>query len=121
MEEIRAAGFQVIAVTQDEPDPIAETKKKHGLQFLMLSDTSMEAARKMGIAFKVDEKTVKLYRGYGVDLIKLYGRTKPLLAVPAVFIAQKDRKIRFEYVNPDHRIRLDPHLLMAALKVYAEQ
>jgi hypothetical protein len=29
-----------------------------------------------------------------------------------------DNRIRFQYVNPDYRIRLDPKVLMAAAEVY---
>ena len=66
----------------------------------------------------MDAETVKLYKNYGIDLIGLYGRTEPRMPVPGIFLVGTDGKIRFSYVNPDYRIRLDADVLLAAMEAY---
>lgn len=110
-------GCQVLVISQDSPEALSKTAKKHKLKnFRFLSDSEMKASLAFGLAFSVDTKTVEIYKNYGIDLVGLYGRNEPLMTVPAVFLTDKSGKIVFEYVNPDYKIRLDPEVLKAAAK-----
>ncbi len=39
-----------------------------------------------------------------------------MLPVPSIFITSTDGTIKFEYVNPDYKVRIDSGLLLAAAK-----
>ncbi len=113
-------GWEIVAVSPDRPAELNKSKGKHKLDYSLLSDSGMAAARRCGLAFKVDAKTLKKYRGYGIDLKAASGETHHELPVPAVFLVGPDGKVRFQYVNPDYKIRLDPRVLIAAAEAYRD-
>lgn len=80
----------------------------------------MSGARALGIAFRLDDPTVAQYGKFGIDVEAASGETHHELPVPAVFVIGTDGTIRFEYVNPDYKSRLDSDVLLsmarAALK-----
>lgn len=109
-------GYQILAVNPDRPAKLGDAITKNDLKYQVLSDSTMECSRAFGLAFRVDDETLKRYKGYGIDLEEASGQDHHLLPVPAVYIVGKDAKIRFQYVNPDYRIRLDSDTLLAAAK-----
>ena len=95
-----------MGVSPDRPAKLQETATKHKLGFRLLSDSQMIAAKSFRVTYQVDEATLKQLSGYGVDLEEASGETHHLLPVPAVFVIGTDGLTRFEYVNPDYRVRL---------------
>lgn len=109
-------GYQIIALSTDRPEKLRESIQKHNLKYLLLSDSKMIAARIFRIAFKVDDKTIAQYKKYGINLEDASGEKHHFLPVPAVFIIGTDGVIKFEYVNPNYKVRIDPDVLLAAAK-----
>lgn len=114
--EIRALGYQVLAISPDRPEKLAESVEKLQPDYVLLSDHAMAAAQAFGIAFRVDDATLEKYKGYGIDLEAASGETHHLLPVPAVFIVGTDGRIRFAYSNADYKVRLSPEEVLAAAK-----
>jgi peroxiredoxin len=114
--ELAAMGYQILAVSPDRPELLSAAAKRDTLTYTLLSDSEMDAARAFGIAFRVDDTTVRTYSGYGIDLEGASGRPHHLLPVPSVFVIGTDGAIRFQYVNPNYRFRLDPSVLLAAAR-----
>ena len=88
------------------------------MSYQLLSDSKMEASQGFGLAFKVDDKTHEIYKGYGIDLEAASGEKHHLLPVPSVFLVGTDGIIDFSYVNPDYKVRIEPEILLAAAQVY---
>lgn len=109
-------GYQIIAISPDLPLKLAQTIRKHKLDYLLLSDSKMKAARAFGIAFKVDEETFKRNKNFDRDLEDASGEKHHLLPVPAAYIVGTDAIIKFEYINPNYTVRIRPDLLLAAAK-----
>ena len=86
----------------------------------MLSDNKLEGALSLGIAYKLDEKRYHKFKENGIDLEGTSSQKHHLLPVPAVFIIGMDGIIKFQYVNPNHRVRVHPDILLAAAKSVAE-
>ncbi len=118
--DLEKLGYQIIAISPDRPEKLKESLGKNKVEYLLLSDSGMEAALALGVAFKVDDDTLEIYKKYNIDLEQASGRDHHLLPVPSVFVFDKKAKVRFTYVNPDYRIRIDPAVLLAAAKVAAE-
>jgi peroxiredoxin len=76
----------------------------------------MTAAVQFGLTWQVPESMVERYTTYGIDLDAASGRAHHILPVPAVFVVGTDGVVRFQYINPDHRVRLDADVLLAAAK-----
>ncbi len=77
----------------------------------------MNAAQSFGVAYRVDEMTLKQLQQYGIDIEAASGEKHHILPVPAVFLIGTDGQIKFQYVHPDYKIRLDSELLLAAARI----
>jgi peroxiredoxin len=118
--QIQDAGFQWIAIVPDMVTTNAATRRKYGVHARFLSDTQMKAAQAFRVAYQVDEPTLESLRKYGVDLEAASGEKHHQLPVPAVFVVNAAGVIQFAYVNPNYSVRLQPQLLLAALKPAAK-
>ena len=115
-KQLKDMGYQVIAVSPDNPAAMKRMGEKSPA-YTVLSDSKMTGAKKLGIAFKVSDELVKLYKEkYKIDIERDSGETHHLLPVPSVFIIDKDAVVQFHYVNPNYKYRLGAELLIAAAK-----
>ena len=64
----------------------------------------------------MDDKTIERYKGYHIDLEESSGEKHHQLPVPSAFVVGTDGVIRFTYVNPDYKVRVDPDVLLAAAR-----
>lgn len=116
-KEIIAAGYQIIAISPDKPSKIAETPNREKLNYTLLSDSKMEAAKAFGITFKVPDELVAKYKNeYQIDIESASGENHHLLPHPAVFIVDRDGVIRFAHINEDYKVRLDPAEILKNLR-----
>jgi peroxiredoxin len=104
--DIRAAGFDVVAISPDDAAGLQKSASEHTLSYRLMSDTPVRAASAFGVAFHVDG-------GMGLAL-RAVAPQHEALPVPAVFVLDKG-VVRFAYANPNYKVRLAPELLMAAL------
>jgi peroxiredoxin len=74
-------GYKLIAISTDNIENIKSIKENNYLKYTLLSDWNREA------------------------IIK-YGIVNGNVAVPSVFIVDKDHIIRFLHTNPDYKVRL---------------
>lgn len=115
--DLTAAGFQLLAISADQPAKFAETPDHDKLHYTLLSDATMDAAKAFGITFKVSDERVKKYKNdYQIDLEAASGQTHHILPYPAVFIVDQTGKIRFAHVNPDYKTRLEPAKILEAAR-----
>lgn len=107
-------GYEVLFLSADRPELLRSSLKEKDLPYTILSDAEMRAARAFGIAFRVDDETVKRYKEWNVDLEKASGQTHHELPVPAVFVIDRTGTIRFAHWNPDYKVRISAEELLAA-------
>lgn len=119
-DDLSKEGYKVFAISADRPELLKETMDKNELTYTLLSDAPMTAAQAFGIAFKVDDKTVEKYKSYGIDLEKDSGYDHHLLPAPAIFLVNQEGVIKFSYVNPNYKERIDGGILLAAAKAFAK-
>ena len=93
-----------------------QSKRKHDLGYVLLSDSDAEAAAAYGIAFRVDADTVERNKGYDIDLEEASGRSHHVLPVPSVFLVDGDGRVVWRYSNPDYKVRPDNEDLLAAAR-----
>jgi len=119
-DELYDLGIKMLAISPDSPEFLSETLAEHEISYHLLSDQKMEGAKKMGIAFRVDQETADRYKENGLDLNERSGQDHLLLPVPSVFLVDTEGKIHFQYVNPDYKVRISGNLLLAAAKELME-
>lgn len=115
--ELRAAGFQLLALSPDRPAKLRAKPSHQKLPYTLLSDSGMQAAQAFGIAFRVEDALVARYKhSHGIDLEADSGQTHHLLPHPAVFIVDRSGHVRYAHVNPDYKVRLTPAEILAAAR-----
>ena len=115
-DDLNKAGVQLLAISMDQPAKLKATPDRGKLHYRLLSDSDATAATAFGIAFKVDDKTVEKYKGYGINLDAASGNDHHILPHPAVFIANTNGVIRFAHVNPDYKVRLESAKILEAAR-----
>jgi len=119
-DELYEIGYQILAISPDQPEKLRATLSNSELGYTLLSDSPMTLSKAMGIAFKVDPETVENYRSMGIDLAGDSGYEHHLLPAPAVYILNEEGMVRFNYVNPDYKERISGEVLLAAARAYFE-
>ena len=115
--ELSGLGVQLLGIAPDKPSKLKETTEKHEMGFRLLSDSDMAVARSFGVAYTLDDQTLAELKKYNIDVEDASGQNHHMLPVPAVFLVTTDGLVQFQYVNPDYKVRLDPHLLLSAAKI----
>jgi peroxiredoxin len=114
-------GYQLIAITPDSVKSINNSLNDtdgQTLNYMLLSDSSFAASSAFGLAYYLDDKTAKAYKGKLGSLITTEaGTEKVVLPVPAVYILNKDGDALFSYVNINYKTRLESELLLKAAEL----
>lgn len=114
--KMQEAGVKLVAITTDKPEIAAKTRQQ-GFDFTIYSDSTLNAAKAMGVAFRLDPNTAAKYRD---TLVENTGHDKGELPVPTVFLIDKYGKIQFVFSNPDYKIRLSNEDLLGEVKKLAK-
>lgn len=110
--DIKALGYQIIAVSPDSPGALQNSLDEKNLDYELYSDAEGKLSQAMGLAFKSPEK-------YGSMLSNVSGGKNPgFLPVPALFVLDSDGTILFQYISPDYKQRIAAPLLLEVLKHY---
>jgi peroxiredoxin len=113
--QVRERGAQFVAISPQTVHHNSLTADQHKLQYPVLSDVGSDVARKFGIAYRVPEEQVTLYRSSFVNLPHLTGDDSWTLPLAATFVISQDGKIVAAFVPQDHRERAEPADVLATL------
>jgi len=116
LDKISKAGGTVLAISPEVPSKTADLAKQKELGFLFGTDHNNELAKQLALAFKLDAKTIKAYRQYGIDLPEANDTKKWELPIPATYVIDTDHTIRFAFVEPDYTKRADYDEVVEVLK-----
>ncbi|MGE3975164.1 MAG: peroxiredoxin-like family protein [Bdellovibrionales bacterium] len=120
-KDIQKLGVQIIAISPDRPEELSKSTGKHKLNYTLVSDSDMVAAKAFGIAFRVDDETVEKYKGYKIDLEASSGQTHHGLPVPSLFAISREGLITFTYVNPNYKVRPSSEVVLAIARDISKQ
>ncbi|MDA8792507.1 AhpC/TSA family protein [Bacteriovoracaceae bacterium] len=114
-QKIEDKGYQVLVLTPDTFKEIIRFKRKQSISFQIYQDVGNLIAKKMGIAFQVNNDIVKIYKEFGIHLEENQGNANNELPLPGTYIINQKGEITFAYLNPDYTQRLDPLDLLKLL------
>jgi peroxiredoxin len=117
---IKALGGTLVALSPELPDKAIITDQENCLEFEVLSDLNNDVARKYGLTFKLSPELADRYeKGFGLS--KYNGNTDAELPIPATYIIDRDKTIKYAYVNTDYKQRANPTKIIDELtKLKAE-
>jgi peroxiredoxin len=117
-KQLKEMGFNIWFISIDKPEMLLESLDDPNIGYTIYSDSSLDATRAFGLAFRVDDELNKRYLSYDIDLERASGEDHHVLPAPATYIIGADGTINFAYINPDYKVRLHPDVLLAAAKAY---
>ena len=116
LKKITKAGGSVLAISPEVPSKTADLSEQKKLGFAFGTDHNNELAKQLALAFKLDAKTIKAYRGYGIDLPESNDSKIWELPIPATYVIDTDHTIRFAFVDEDYSKRADYDEVIEVLK-----
>ena len=116
LPQIHELGATVLALSPETREHVQDNLKKNKLSFELLSDDDNRIARLYGLAFTLDERTVDRYEGYGIDVATHNGTGKHELPIPATYVIDTDRTIRFAFTDENYKKRAKPKDILKALE-----
>lgn len=116
LPEFERLGATLVAVSPATPDNSLISTEKHSLQFPVVSDRGNRVARQFGLVFTLSQELRTIYKQFGIEIPKHNGDEKYQLPIPATYLIDRDRIIRFAFVHTDYTQRAEPADLVAALR-----
>lgn len=120
--QIREAGVDILFLSNDAPDQLYSSLKQEtqddiaGLDYTILSDADISAARALGTAFRIDTGLTDYLDEKGREYSGSSIGKHNALAIPAVYVIDRSGMIVYDFVTPDYKIRLSAEDLLAAAK-----
>ncbi len=116
LQQVTSLGAAVIAVSPESPEHVAETVGKGQLAYSVLSDSTGNAIKALGLAFTLDDTTQSKYKGYGIDLSKHNADGDWELPHPATYVVDSTGVIRYLYANEDYKQRANVDEVISAIR-----
>lgn len=110
--EFLKKGAKLIALVPDTTTQISKTRKRFNLSFPIFRDEDNKIAKKFGIAFKLDEGIVEIYKKFGIKLNESQGNQNNELPMPGTYLINKNGRIIYAFADADYTKRLDPRILL---------
>ena len=108
MDEIEAAGATLVAVSPNKPDVTGVTVEEMKLEFPVLSDHDNLVAKRFNLVYEMTPENIETYREIGRDIGELNGTGRWELPIPATYVIDQDRMIRYAFADLNHRRRAEP-------------
>ncbi|MES0489039.1 MAG: peroxiredoxin-like family protein [Leptospirales bacterium] len=119
-DELISMGVRIIAISPDSQESLMSTKEKHMMKYELVSDQDAKIIAAFGLAYRVTDKRVSIYKQHKMDIEKASGRNHRVLPVPAVYLVNSKGTIIYKYANPDYKVRLQPEELLKEVKALIE-
>lgn len=116
MPALKSLNASLVAISVDKPDEELKTKQRHGLSFRIVSDPKAVLLGKYNVKYQVPDDLVATYKAkHEIDLEKSSGEKHHIIAVPAVFVVNKARKVVYSFVDEDYKKRAPEEAILAAV------
>jgi peroxiredoxin len=106
----------LVAITPETGSRPRRMRTAHQLQCVVLSDVDYGVGLLFGIISVVPPEIVTEMRARGLDLAKLHGVGKPMLAAPAVYLIEPSGRIALASLDRDYMTSADTESLITALE-----
>ena len=117
---LQAAGAQLVIVTPETGGRMMALAGLAGAGAVVLCDLNLGVALRNGLACPVGQLVLDDFVADGLDLSEVNGTQNGFLPVPATFLLDQDRVVRFAFVDPDFTRRAEPSEVLAALAGLAQ-
>lgn len=113
-DELKAAGFSLVAISPQTVKHSAFTADQHKLRFPVLSDAGNKVARHFGLVYRVPAYQEQLFRSVFINLPLTNGDESWELPVPAKYVLDRDGTVLLAEAFADYTKRPEVDLLKTA-------
>jgi peroxiredoxin len=113
--EYQRRGIRPVAVSVDLVEESARTQATYTIPFPVLSDPDLAAHRAFRVVHQADDAEVARLKGSGMDLEHSSGRTHHMIAVPSLFVIDREGIVRWAHADPDYKVRPSTEQILAAI------
>jgi peroxiredoxin len=113
---LRDLGAQLVAISPQVPEKLAEIKHRYGFDFPVASDTDAALIEALGIGFEPDVDARARTLAAGNDLGAILGTGSWTLPYPTVIVLDRDGVVRFADVHPDWMVRTEADAIIEAVQ-----
>lgn len=114
--QINQLGATVLAISPESPDHAVDLRERLGLSYQLLVDKDNRLADALGLMFTLDDATVERYKKFGLDIGASNGSETWQLPIPATFVVDKDRVVRYAWTDADFTKRADSAVVLKTLR-----
>lgn len=104
-QQFEQRGIGIVAISVDRPSEEAKTQARHGVPFPMLSDSKLVAHQAYHVVHVTADAERKAFASHGLDLGAYSGEAHGSYAVPAIFLVDRTKTVRFVHVDEDYKTR----------------
>ncbi len=109
------AGASLVAISPQTVGQSYFMADQHKPRFSLLSDPGNQVARQFGLVYRVPEEQQAIYRRAMLNLPLANGDESWELPIPATYILDRDRAVRYASANADYMERPEPEEILANL------
>lgn len=113
-QEFEDAGLNIVFITPESVENVNGSIEKTETTYTVLSDSEQQAAKLFNVIFSLDAKTRNTYKGYGIDLEAWNANAEWKLPVPGVFLIDTEGVVRWQKVDENYKVRVDPEAVLEA-------
>lgn len=114
-DQFAKVGADIVSISAELPRIAMSTSKRNQLSHPVLTDLNAELSKAIGINFQLNKDLQREYSNFGINLAELHGNDENELAVPAVFVLDKDMKIVWSHIEEDYMNRAEPSEVLKAV------
>ncbi|RXM52632.1 MULTISPECIES: peroxiredoxin-like family protein [unclassified Chryseobacterium] len=115
LSQIKDKGATLIAISPQSPDHSLNMTEKNSLEFEVLTDIDNNFAKRLGIAFQLQDFVIPYYNGLGIHLSDFNKNNDHTLPVPAVFVVDENSLVTYKFLDVNYMNRIDVEELIQAL------
>lgn len=111
--KIRKMGFNIVGIAGEDIQHMQDFIEQKDIPYRIYHDKNIQLASSLGIAYKVDKKTLSEYKNFGVHI------DEGVLALPTVIITGANHKINYIFASKDYTQRISSEELMREVQSLA--
>jgi peroxiredoxin len=94
--------------------------ERHKLTFAILTDHDNKVGEAYGLAFRLPDDLIAVYKANGIDLAKFNGDQSWRLSIPARIVIRRRGIVASAEADPDYTRRPEPEETLAVLRALQE-
>lgn len=113
--ELQERGVTPVFVSVDRMEESARTTAAYDIPFPVLSDPDLVAHKAFRVMHQADSDEVARLRGFGHDLEASSGRDHHVIAIPSIFLVDREGLVRWAHADRDYKRRPSVGQLLNAI------